>query len=270
MPPSARGWLTASALASSLLSSPLGAATCLPAGAASSIEQIVVRVRAERLSYVFVGENHRVGPVKKFVVDLTNALVDSGFDVGLYVEGFRTDCPPRDHQCASLARLFNRQAFQTLLDQSRAPVHAIDPPQNAGRVARMAAMIAGGTESVRVVLAGQTHVLHAGDGGADVRVFGGGLKYPDPGDLAEAFERSEYLTVGLETADSASAEYSLREGGCGADYLVTTPRTGDYWMTLADGGRADPPAPAVPADQWPVSTRRWLADASGANPPAAQ
>jgi hypothetical protein len=262
--------LTAAALASSLLSSPLGAATCLPADAASSVEQIVARVRAEQRRYVFVGENHRVGPVKKFVVDLTNALVDSGYDVGLYVEGFRTDCPPRDNQCASLARLFNRQAFQTLLDQSKAPVHAIDPPQRAGRVARMAAMIAEGTESVRVVLAGQTHVLHAGDGGADIRVFGGGLRYPDPGDLAEAFVRSEYLTVGLETADSASAEYSLREGGCGADYLVTTPRTGDYWVTLADSGKADPPTPAVPADQWPLSTRRWLADAPAANPTAAQ
>jgi hypothetical protein len=222
--------LGAAVLCLTLFERPLRAATCLPTGTSSSVDQIVARVGAEQRRYIFVGEIHRVGPVKKFVVDLTNELVDRGYDVGLYVEGFRTDCPLRE-DCTSLARIFNREAFQTLLDQSRAPVHAIDPPQSTGRVASMAARIAGGTESIRVVLAGRTHVLHAEDGGADLRVYGGGLRYPDPGDLAEAFERRKYLTVVLETVDGATAEYSVREDGCGADYLLTTPWTTNYGLT---------------------------------------
>jgi hypothetical protein len=100
------------------------------------------------------GERHAVGPVKRFAVDLAHELADRGHDVGLYVEGFRTDCLRADAACDSLARLFNAEAFRRLLDESRVPVHAIDPPEEDRRAARMAAAIAAGPETIRIVLVG--------------------------------------------------------------------------------------------------------------------
>lgn len=214
-----------------------GAPSCVPSERHASLADIVARIDAEQVKYVFVGERHGIGPVKKFAVDLANALVDSGHDVGLYVEGFRTDCPLEDDSCWSLARSFNGPAFRTLLDQSRAAIHAIDPPERDRRVPRMAATIAEGPEGVRVVLAGRSHVVYAGDLGAELWVYGGGLRFPDPGDLAESFPRGQVLTIALEIARGHLPPYSLRRSGCGVDYVVTTEPTRDYWGTLADSSR---------------------------------
>lgn len=227
--------------------------SCVPATKASSLEEIVTRVEAEQIKYVFVGEHHRVGPVKKLAVDLSNALVEKGHEVGLYVEGFRTDCPPRDASCWSLARTFNSEAFSVLLDESKASIHAIDPPHRDRRAERMAATIAAGREVVRVVLVGRSHVIHAGDPEAEHWVYGGRLRFPNPGDLAEAFPRQEVLTIGLETSheafsDDSFFDYSLRHSGCGVDYVVTTPPIPEYWGTSLDSARAarqDPPATAA-------------------------
>jgi hypothetical protein len=195
----------------------------------SSLEEVVERIGREGLRFAFVGERHGVGPVKRFAVDLANALVGRGHEVGLYVEGFRTDCAPLDPACGSLAQLFNRGAYLALADRSRATVHPIDPPEGDNRAARMAAVIAGGSEAIRVVLVGMSHVVFAGQPAAQYRVFGGGMAYPDPGDLAEAFPRTEYLTIGLETAaDGLTVPYSLRRGGSGTDYVLSTRCTGDY------------------------------------------
>ena len=118
-----RSALPALALVAALTAS--AHAACLPADRDASIGEIVERVRSENLEYVFVGEQHAVGPVKRFAVDLANALSDAGEDVGLYVEGFRTDCRVLgDRACTSLARVFNEPAFLTLLAESRAAVRA--------------------------------------------------------------------------------------------------------------------------------------------------
>lgn len=217
-------------------------ADCASPGRDSSLEEIVQRVHDQRVRYVFVGERHGVGPVKRFAVDLANALLDSGLDVGLYVEGFRTNCAPQDESCWSLARAFNMLAFRTLLDESRATVHPIDPPDGKGRAARMAAAIAEGTEEVRVILVGKSHVLYAGDSEAELWVYGGGLKFPDPGDVVEVFPSREVLTLGLETARDVAAPYALRENGCAVDYVVTTRDTDQYW-----GGSLAEAAPAAEA-----------------------
>jgi hypothetical protein len=192
--------------------------------------------------------------VKRFAVDLANALAAAGGQVGLYVEGFRTDCDPADGSCDNLARLFNPAAFHTLLAESRTSVHAIDPVENDRRVARMAATIGAGAEPIRVVLVGNVHVLHAEDDGAQLWVYGGGMRYPDPGDLVEIFPRSEYLTVGLATADVAGAAYRIIESGCATDYVLAAPNTRDYWshtMTAAQPA-SDGSAPAAMARSQPA------------------
>ncbi len=204
------------------------AAACLVEGAVASVPEIVERLERERTRYVFIGEQHGAAAGKRFAVDLANALVDRGHDVGLYVEGFRTDCAPRDAECRSLARLFNAQAFLRLLDESRAPVHPLDPPEKDRRAARMAERIAGGGEAIRIVLVGNSHVRHAGDPAAELPAFGGGMKYPDPGDLVEAFPRAESLTIALSPAPPAAEEYSVRSGGCDADYSLSGAPTATY------------------------------------------
>jgi hypothetical protein len=201
---------------------------CVSRGEKTSIAEIVDRVENQGVRYLFVGESHAVGPAKRFAVDSANALVERGHDVGLYVEGFRTDCAPSDVDCRSLAQLFNRDAFLTLLARSRAPVHAIDPPEADLRVERMVRTIAAGTESIRVVLVGRSHVVYAGVPDAELWVYGGHLRYPDPGDLAEAFPRQEYLTFSLEAAGAPGPPYSLRLDGCRADYALVTEPTGTY------------------------------------------
>jgi len=203
-------------------------AACPPAGAEVSVGEVAARVEREGRRYVFVGERHAVGPVKRFAVDLAHELADRGHDVGLYVEGFRTDCPPSDGGCETLAGLFNAEAFRRLLAESQVPVHPIDPPEKDRRAARMATAIAGGSETIRVVLAGNSHVAHAGDPDADVFVYGGALRYPDPGDLAEAFPREESLTIALDTAQDTAMPYSLHAGGCGADYTLVAANTLAY------------------------------------------
>ena len=220
---------------------------CRPGDNAASIADIVERARAQGIRYVFVGEQHDVGPVKRFAVDLANALADAGDEVGLYVEGFRTDCEPTDGTCDSLARLFNPAAFHTLLAESKTAVHAIDPVENDRRVARMAATIGAGVEPIRVVLAGSVHVLHAGNDLAELHVYGGGMRYPNPGDLAEAFPRHEYLTVGLETADLTDAPYRVSQSGCAADYVVAAPDTRDYWSHTVTAQSAPVTATSAPA-----------------------
>jgi hypothetical protein len=207
-------------------------ASCLSSRRIASVSDIVERVRAEHLKYVFVGERHGVGPVKRFAVDLANAFADAGDDVGLYVEGFRTNCRPGDRECPSLALWFNEPAFLTLVGESRAAVHAIDPVERDRRAARMAASVSAGGETIRIVLVGLAHVLHAGNSEAELWVYGGAVRYPDPGDLVEVFPRGESLTVGLETADVAGEPYVLRQDGCAADYVLAAPDTRDYWSAL--------------------------------------
>jgi hypothetical protein len=108
----------------------------------------------------------------------------------------------------------------------------------------MARSIAAGRESIRVVLVGSAHVLYAGNDGAELWIYGGGLRYPDPGDLVEAFPRCKTLTVGLETADVADAPYRLIQDGCAADYALAAPDTRDYWnvsvTSQAQPSGADP------------------------------
>jgi len=203
-------------------------ALCPTVDQATSIEEVVARVEIEGLQYIFVGERHGNGPVKRFAVDLANALMERNYDVGLYVEGFRTDCSPRDERCLCLASAFNRPAFLSLLEQSQAPVHPIDPPERDRRAARMAARIAEGPESIRIVLVGLSHVLYAGDPEGRVWTYGGAMQYPDPGDVAEAFPRDKCLLFGLETDKTAVAPYHLHQSGNGTDYLLVTRGTGDY------------------------------------------
>lgn len=218
-------WLCSVFLAGAA-SGPVGA-VCLPGGEVS-VEEVAARIEREGKRYIFVGEKHAVGPVKRFAVELAHQLADLGHDVGLYVEGFRTDCPPADADCATIARLFNPEAFLTLLRQSRVPVHPIDPPEKNRRAVRMAETVAAGSEAIRIVLTGNTHVAHAGDPAAEIWVYGGGLRYPDPGDLAEAFPREESLTFVLETSEDAAVPYSVHDGGCGADYTVIAASAGAY------------------------------------------
>ncbi|HOC43379.1 MAG TPA: hypothetical protein PKJ99_10250 [Thermoanaerobaculales bacterium] len=193
-----------------------------------SLDEVVARVERDGVRYAFVGEQHGIGPVKRFAVDLANALVDRGQDVGLYVEGFRTDCQPRDEACASLSHAFNRAAFLALLDNSRAPVHPLDPPGDRDRAATMAALVAGGSEAIKVVLVGRSHVIFAGDPDAVHHVFGGAMPYPDPGDVAEAFPRDQTLTFTLLDHGDGDEPYRLRRDGCRGDYLVSTAPSRQY------------------------------------------
>lgn len=203
-------------------------ASCESPEAAVSLQDVVDRFAAGGVRYAFVGERHGSGPVKRFAVDLANALVDRGESVGLYVEGFRVDCSPDDDSCPSLAWVFNGPAFLALLDHSRAPVHPIDPVERDNRAARMASAIAAGSESIKIVLVGASHVVHAGEPEAVHLIYGGAAAYPDPGDVAEAFPRAEVLTFSLEPRDDAGSPYALRSGGCGADYVVTALPTRAY------------------------------------------
>lgn len=235
------------ALAVTMLSPVVGHAACVASGRETALSEVVERIESERLRYVFVGERHAIGPVKRFAVELANELADRDHEVGLYVEGFRTGCPAGADACWSLARAFNLDAFGTLLAESKAAVHPLDPPQRDRRAARMAEVIADGSEAVRVVLVGRTHVVHAGDPEAELWVYGGGLRYPDPGDLAEAFPRHEVLTLGLETADDPVPSYSLRRDGCEFDYVVVTEHSTEYWGSEVPRPTTEPPAPAARA-----------------------
>lgn len=211
---------------------------CSSSGSRATIDEIVGRVESDGVKYIFIGERHGIGPPKRFAVDLVNALVDRGYDVGLYVEGFRTDCLPGDVSCHRLARIFNLEAFSTLLSESRAPVRPLDPPERDRRAARMALTIAQGNESIRVALVGNSHVVHAENPEAELWVFGGGMKYADPGDLVEAFARTDYVTLAFEASDAALEGYVLRQDGCKADYELLAPVTGAYWG--AKGSRRNP------------------------------
>lgn len=193
-----------------------------------SLDEVVARVERDGVRYAFVGEQHGIGPVKRFAVDLANALVDRGQDVGLYVEGFRTDCPPRDETCRSISHAFNRAAFLALLDNSRATVHPLDPPPTGERAASMAAIVAAGPEAIKIVLVGRSHVVYAGDPEAVHPVFGGAVLYPDPGDIAEAFPRGRTLTFDLEGGVDAGVPYRLRSDGCAGDYIVSAATTSQY------------------------------------------
>lgn len=186
----------------------------------TSLDEIVNRIETEGRRYIFIGERHGIAPAKAFAVDIANALADFGYDVGLYVEGFRTDCSLRDDTCPNLARLFNAKAFNRLLDEARVPVHPLDPPERDGRAGRMAAAIAAGSEAIRVVLIGRSHVVHADDPGAELWVYGGGMRYPDPGDVVKAFPRAQTLTVALDDAEQVGEPYLLRPDGCRADYSL--------------------------------------------------
>lgn len=205
-------------------------ATCRPSDAVATVGEIVRRIEDERIRYVFVGERHDVGPVKRFVVDLANRLVEQGRDVGLYVEGFRADCAPGAAGCEDLAGQFNAEAFSHLVRESRAPVRGLDPPQRRDRARRMAGTIAAGEESVRLVLAGSSHVRGAWDPAAEAWLYGGALRYPDPGDLVEAFPPGEAITVVLEPAPSVEGVdgYRLRSDGCSADYRLRVPDRAGY------------------------------------------
>ena len=216
-----------------------GHAACLSVDAAAleniaesavSIAEIIAKLGGDgEPTYLFVGERHQVGAVKRFVVDLANALVEQGFDVGLYVEGFQTGCAPEDGACWSLARAFRTEAFHRLLELSQAPVYPIDPPDRGDRTRKMAEVIAAGTEAVRIVLVGNSHVLHAGDPDAELWVYGGGIRYPDPGDLVEAFPREQTLTFALRRATlAADVPYLVWADGCAADYSLFTGYSSDY------------------------------------------
>ena len=201
---------------------------CAPSGTAATVEELARRVEGRGIRYVFVGERHGVGPVKRFVVDLTNRLVERGHQVGLYVEGFRTDCAPGVAGCEDLARLFNPEAFSALVRESRAPVRALDPPENDERARRMARTIARGSETIRLVLVGSSHVRGAWDPEAVAPHYGGAMSYPDPGDLVEAFPPDESLTVVLEAGDEEAAPYRLLSDGCSADYRLVAPYLSAY------------------------------------------
>jgi len=201
----------------------------------TSLAEIVSRIESQGIRYVFLGERHDVGPVKRFAADLVNVLVREGFDVGLYVEGFRAGCAPDGERCEDLARAFNPPAFRTLAEQAKVTVHALDPPSRERRVARMAESIAAGPERVRVALVGRTHVVGAGRDDSELWVYGGALRYPDPGDLVEAFPRAQTLTIGLDTTSAASAPYELRRDECDFDYVVTTSSSPEYWSMASPG-----------------------------------
>jgi len=199
---------------------------CVDQDSPASIDDIVDRIERERLKYVFVGERHGIGPAKRFVVDLVNRLVESRKNTGLYVEGFRTDCAPRDPTCGSLAWIFNSQAFSALLDYSQAPVHALDPPERNARATLMATTIGQGTETIRVALVGNSHVVFADHPEAEYLVWGGAVRYSNPGDLVEVFPRTESLTLALEIVENLEVPYALQVGGCRADYrLLVAPTT---------------------------------------------
>ncbi len=208
------------------------AALCASSGTVATVGAVVRRIEDEEIRYVFVGERHGIGPVKRFTADLANELVARGHDVGLYVEGFRAGCDPGDESCRDLARLFNGEAFSRLLRESRAPVHPLDPAERDRRTLRMAATIAGGPESLRIVLVGRSHVVSAWDPDAELWVYGGGVRYPDPGDLVEAFPRAQALTMAFEPGSEPGADeidpYRLQVDGCEADYRLVAPRRADY------------------------------------------
>jgi len=225
-----------------VLPAPSPADDCAPSNEAVSLEELVARVEGDGLRYVFVGERHGSGPVKRFAVELANALDDRGRDSALYIEGFRTNCAPSDAACWSLARWFNPDAFGTLLEEARVPVRPLDPPERDARGLRMAETIAAGSESVRVVLVGRSHVRFAGKDQAEVRVFGGAVRFSNPGDVVEAFPRSESLTIGLVTSQTRDdSESRLLVDGCEFDLVLSTAESRDYWA----GGSG--PAGVVPA-----------------------
>ncbi|HVS66535.1 MAG TPA: hypothetical protein VMT85_23870 [Thermoanaerobaculia bacterium] len=239
--------------------------TCTPSNETLTFEELVARVEAEERRYVFVGERHGIGPVKRFAVELANALDARGHQVALYVEGFRTDCPPSDESCWTLARWFNPDAFGTLLEEARVPVHALDPPERDARAMRMAATIASGSEPIRIVLVGGSHVRFAGDPRAEVRVFGGALGFPDPGDVVEAFPRAHSLTIGLDTAPPAHATGSgLRVDGCEYDVVLSTPESPGYWTGSALAERSPAPSQVLPTPESAASDAGSLA---GSNRP---
>ncbi len=194
--------------------------TCESSGDPVSVDVIVTRIERQGVRYVFVGERHDARAPKRLAVELVNRLVGRGHDAALYVEGFRTDCDPGEPSCRSLASRFNGPAFAELLAHSRAPVRPLDPPARHQRVARMAATLSSGTETVLVVLVGNAHVLYAGQPDAELSIFGGGMRYPDPGDLAESFPRNHSLTLAYESAHGSVGQFAVRPDGCKADYLL--------------------------------------------------
>ncbi len=220
----------------------VAATTCQSSGPVTSVRELAERVQREGVRFVFIGEEHGAWAPKRFAVELLDRLTASGLDAGLYVEGFRTDCRPFTGGCRDLARLFNPQAFGYLLSEVGVKVHPIGPPGRDRRVERMATAIAEGHETVRVVLVGRTHVVHAGDPHAVHWVFGGGMSYPDPGDLAEAFPREASLTVVLD--DDADV-WELRGDGCRADYLLAAgpSRGGSGGVRALAGSTAATPLP---------------------------
>lgn len=201
---------------------------CRSSGSLVTIEEIVNRIERDEVTYVFIGEGHGAVAPKRLAVDLANALVDRGYDVGLYVEGFTTTCSMEEASCHRLAGQFNLEAFSALLSESRAPVRPLDPPERDRRASRMALTIAQGRESIRVALVGNSHVVHAEDPEAELLIFGGGMKYADPGDLVEAFARSDYVTLAFEASDATRESYALRRDGCKADYELVVPVAGAY------------------------------------------
>ena len=117
-------------------------AECSASDAEATVDAIVRQVEDGRIRNVFVGERHGVGPVKRFVVDVANALTDRGHDVGLYIEGFDRGCAPGSTTCTGrVAEAFNAEAFATLRAESRAAVRPLDPLEKDRRTARMASMI---------------------------------------------------------------------------------------------------------------------------------
>ena len=235
--------------------------TCTPSNQTLSFEELVARVETEGRRYVFVGERHGIGPVKRFVVELANALDARGHQAALYVEGFRTDCPPSDESCWTLARWFNPDAFGTLLEEARVPVHALDPPERDARALRMAATIASGSEPIRIVLVGGSHVRFAGDPRAEVRVFGGAVGFPDPGDVVEAFPRARSLTIGLETAPppAHATGSGLRVDGCEYDLVLSTPESPDYWSGSARAEQSSATSQVLPTPESAASDAGSLA-----------
>jgi len=211
----------------------------------TTIDSLLERVETDDVRYVFVGERHNVGPVKRFAVDLVNALVAAGHDVGLYVEGFRAGCEEGEGRCSELgpdlAMLFNGEAFGRLRAESRAPVYGLDPHGSDRRVERMAETLAAAREEVRVVLVGNSHVVYAGDGEAEHFVYGGSVRFPNPGDLVEAMPHHETVVVALEPAVGEGAPrplpaepecakpYALVEGGGSrSDYRLIVPYRSAY------------------------------------------
>ena len=54
------------------------------------------------------------------------------------------------------------------------------------------------------------------------------MRYPDPGDLVEAFPPDASLTVVLEAGDGTASPYRLLTDGCAADYRLVAPYLSAY------------------------------------------